>query len=84
VFKPKYDGVLKFALKNDLEVADTLDDSTLRARWEAVEAKSAAVTSMASAVSGSASQLVLEESEVGDRELIAMSELFGVEQLTSF
>ena len=59
-----------------------MDESTIRLRWEAIETKSAAVM-LSSCVMVSSVWSVVEP-EVGDQDLIAMSEVFGLEQLTNF
>ena len=59
-----------------------MDESTIRLRWEAIETKSAAVMLSSSVMVSSVSSVV--EPEVGDQDLIAMSEVFGLEQLANF
>jgi len=59
-----------------------MDERTMRVRWEAIETKSAAVMLSSSVMVSSVSSVV--EPEVGDQDLIAMSEVFGLEQLANF
>ena len=69
-------------MKVNQSAIDAMDDSTIRPRWDAIETKSAAVILSSSVMVSSVASVV--ESEVSDQDLIAMSEVFDLEQLTNF
>ena len=82
VFKSKYDGSLKTALKNCQSPTDALDHELIRARWEIIETKSAGMAAqMLPAVPDSLSEV--HASEVGDEEMVLMSAVFAPDRLQS-
>ena len=77
MFKSKFDGALKGALKNSQTALDALDHELIRARWEVIETKSAATAALQSPAEASAA---IQESGVGDDDLILMSTVFAADQ----